>query len=91
MIQPLGDRVVIRPIEEKQTGLIIRAGEKEKPAEGMVIAIGPGRTLDSGMVKPCEMKVNDRVLYGKYAGAEIKVEGEKLLVMREDDVLAVLL
>jgi len=93
-IQPLGDRVVIRPLEaENKTkgGIVLPDTAKEKPQEGEVVAVGKGRVLDNGSIQPLEVKVGDRVLYGKYSGNEITTkEGEELLIMKEEDVLAII-
>ncbi len=92
-IRPLHDRIVIRRMEEERTsagGIVIPDSATEKPARGEVIAAGKGKILDSGEVRPMDVKVGDKVLFGKYAGTEIKVEGEELLVMREDDIVAVI-
>ncbi|MCG8430635.1 MAG: co-chaperone GroES [Candidatus Omnitrophica bacterium] len=92
-IKPLGDRVVLKPLEaESKTkgGIVLPDTAKEKPQEGKVIAVGTGKVLESGEVRALEVKVGDRVLYGKYAGNEITTkEGEELMIMREDDILAV--
>jgi len=91
-IKPLADRVLIEPIEqqeEKIGSIIIPDTAKEKPQEGKVIAVGPGRQED-GKVVPLQVKVGDRVLYGKYAGTEIKKDGKEYLIVRESDILAVI-
>jgi chaperonin GroES len=91
-IAPLADRVVIRPIEEAETmrgGLYIPDTAKEKPQQGEIIAVGPGR-FEEGNRVPLDVKVGDRVLYGKYSGTEVTVEGEQVLILRETDVLAVI-
>jgi len=92
-IQPLGDRIIVKPLEaEEKTkgGIVLPETAKEKPQEGKVLAVGKGKTLDNGEVKALELKEGDRILYGKYSGTEItSKEGEELLIMREDDVLAV--
>jgi chaperonin GroES len=91
-IRPLGDRVIVRRIGEEQKtkgGLIIPDTAKEKPMEGEVLAVGKGRTLKDGKVQPMEVKKKDKVLFGKYAGTEIKIEGEERLIMREDDILCI--
>ena len=90
-IQPLGDRIVIKPLdqeEEKVGGIIIPDTAKEKPQEGEIVAVGPGRILDSGERQAPSVAVGDKVLYGKYAGTEIKYGGEDYLIVREDDILA---
>ena len=91
-LKPLGDRLVLKQIEAKEktkSGLVLPDTAKEKPQEGKVIAVGPGRLLDDGTVKALEVKSGNRVLYGKYSGTEISLEGEDYLIHREDDVLAV--
>ncbi|MGE5308028.1 MAG: co-chaperone GroES [Deltaproteobacteria bacterium] len=90
---PLGDRVVVRPLEaEEKTkgGIVLPDTAKEKPQEGEIVAVGKGRVLDNGSVRAPEVKTGDRVLYGKYSGNEIVIEGEELMIMREEDILAVL-
>ena len=92
-IKPLNDRVLVTRIEEEQKtagGIIIPDTAKEKPQEGKVVAVGPGKTNDQGERVPLGVKAGDRVLFGKYAGTEIKIDGEKHIFMREDDILAVL-
>lgn len=91
-IKPLADRVVIKPVEpeeEKSGGIIIPETAKEKPQQGEVIAVGPGRINDSGSKIEPEVKVGDRVLYGKYSGTEVTIDGDEYLIMRESDILAV--
>ncbi len=92
-IRPLHDRIVIRRMEEERTsagGIVIPDSATEKPVRGEVVAAGNGKILENGEKRPLDVKVGDKVLFGKYAGTEIKVEGEELLVMREDDVVAVI-
>ena len=93
-IQPLGDRVVIKPLEaENKTkgGIVLPDTAKEKPQEGKVMAVGKGKVLENGVVQPLEVKVGDKVLYGKYSGNEITTkDGEELLIMREEDILAII-
>jgi chaperonin GroES len=92
-IRPLHDRVIIKRVEEERAtagGIIIPDNAAEKPARGEVLAVGNGKILEDGTVRPLDLKVGDTVLFGKYAGTEIKVDGEDVLVMREDDVVAVL-
>ncbi|MFH0790324.1 MAG: co-chaperone GroES [Candidatus Omnitrophota bacterium] len=92
-IKPLGDRVVIKPLEaETKTkgGIVLPDTAKEKPQEGKVMAVGKGKVLDSGTVQPLEVKVGDKVLYGKYSGNEITKDGEEVLIMREEDILAII-
>ena len=91
-IRPLGDRVIVARIEEDDKtkgGIIIPDTAKEKPMEGKVIAVGKGKMLEDGKIQPMEIKVKDRVLFGKYAGTEIKIEGKERLILREDDILCV--
>ena len=93
-IKPLGDRVVVKPLEaESKTkgGIVLPDTAKEKPQEGKIIAVGKGKVLENGTVQAPEVKVGDKVLYGKYSGNEITTkEGEELLIMREDDILAII-
>jgi chaperonin GroES len=92
-IQPLADRIVIKPLEETEQmrgGLYIPDTAKEKPQQGEVIAVGPGKLTDEGKRIPAEVKVGDRVLYGKYSGTEVTVSDEQYLIVRETDVLAVI-
>ena len=89
-IRPLYDRIVVKRIEEKeqiQGGIIIPDTAKEKPQEGLVIAVGQGKRLDNGQVVALDVKAGDRILFGKYSGNEIKIDGEEYIIMREDDVL----
>ena len=91
-VSPLADRVVIKPLEESETmrgGLYIPDTAKEKPQQGEIVAVGPGKYEDGKLV-PMGVKVGDKVLYGKYSGTEVTVEGEQVLILRESDVLAVL-
>jgi len=93
-IKPLGDRIVVKPLEaETKTkgGIVIPDTAKEKPQEGKVVAVGKGKILESGAVQAPEVKVGDKVLYGKYSGNEITTkDGEELLIMREEDILAII-
>ena len=92
--RPLHDRVLLKRIEEKEEvkgGIIIPDTAKEKPMEGEVISVGPGKTMEDGKRSPMDVKAGDRVLFGKYAGAEIKIDDEEYAIMREDEILAVLL
>ncbi len=92
-LRPLHDRVIIRRMEEERTspgGIVIPDAATEKPIKGEIVAAGNGRVLDSGDVRALDVKVGDMVLFGKYAGTEVKVEGEELLVMKEDDIMAVI-
>jgi len=91
-IRPLGDRVVVEPLEaEEKTkgGIILPDTAKEKPQEGKVVAVGKGKVNDKGEVVPMEVKVGDKVLYGKYSGTEVTVDDKQYIILREDDILAV--
>ena len=91
--RPLHDRVLVRRVEaEEKTagGIIIPDSAQEKPSEGEVIAVGSGARNDQGQVTPCDVKAGDRVLFGKWGGTEVKVDGEELIIMREDDILCVI-
>ena len=91
-IRPLGDRVLVTRVEEATTtkgGIIIPDSAKEKPIEGKVVAVGTGRRNDKGEVQKLEVKKGDRVLFGKYAGTEVKIDGDEHVVLREDDILGV--
>jgi chaperonin GroES len=92
-IRPLQDRIIVKRIaEEEKTkgGIIIPDTAKEKPQEGKVVAIGKGKMTDEGKLIPLDVKVGDRILFGKYSGSEVKLDGEEHLIMREDDVLGVI-
>ncbi|HEY7670888.1 MAG TPA: co-chaperone GroES [Gammaproteobacteria bacterium] len=92
-IRPLHDRVVIRRTDEERTspgGIVIPDTAAEKPIRGVVVAVGKGKILESGEVRALDLKKGDKVLFGKYTGTEVKVDGQELLVMREDDVMAVI-
>lgn len=92
-IRPLHDRVIVRRMEEERTsagGIVIPDSATEKPIKGEVLAVGNGKILENGEVRNLELKAGDKVLFGKYSGTEVKVDGEELLVMREDDVMAVI-
>jgi len=92
-LKPLGDRLVVRALEPEETtksGLVLPDTAKEKPQEGKVLAVGTGRVLEDGSVKALEVKKGERILYGKYAGSEVSLEGEDFLILREEDVLAVM-
>ena len=92
-IRPLQDRVILKRVKEEEKtkgGIIIPDTAKEKPIEGEVVAVGNGKVLEDGTVKKLDVKVGDRVLFGKYSGTEVKLEGEERLIVREDDILAVL-
>ena len=91
--RPLGDRVLVRRVEEEEKtkgGIIIPDTAKEKPQEGEVLAAGPGTRDDSGKVHPLDVRVGDRILFGKWSGTEVKLDGEDLLIMKESDILGVL-
>ena len=91
--RPLHDRVVVRRIEEDETypgGIIIPDTAKEKPQQGEVIAVGPGARDEKGQVQPLDVKAGDRVLFGKWSGTEVKIDGEELLIMKESDIMGVL-
>ncbi|MGD0230018.1 MAG: co-chaperone GroES [Syntrophorhabdales bacterium] len=92
-VKPLQDRLVVKRLEEEEKtkgGIIIPDAAKEKPQEGRVIAVGDGKVLESGQKSPLSVKVGDKILFGKYSGTEIKIEGEEHLILREDDVLAII-
>jgi chaperonin GroES len=92
-VKPLNDRVLVKRLEEVQVtkgGIVIPDTAKEKPIEGRVVAVGPGKMSDQGQRMALQVKAGDKVLFGKYAGTEIKIEGEEHLMMREDDILAVI-
>ncbi len=92
MVTPLADRVVVKPVEMtevKKGGIIIPDTAKEKPQEGEVMEVGPGRTTEDGKKVPMEVKKGDRVLYGKYSGTEVTLDGSEYLIMRESDILAI--
>jgi chaperonin GroES len=91
-IRPLNDRVIVKRLEEERTspgGIVIPDSAAEKPVRGEVVAAGNGKVLDNGQVRPLGVKAGDKVLFGKYSGTEIKVDGQEILVMREDDIIAV--
>jgi chaperonin GroES len=93
MIRPLGERVVVKPLpmeEVTKGGIVLPDTAKEKPQKGEVVAVGPGRLLDNGTRVAIDLKVGDQVLYSKYAGNEVKIDGEEYLILRESDVLGVL-
>jgi chaperonin GroES len=92
-IRPLHDRVIIKRLEESRTspgGIVIPDSATEKPIKGKVIAVGKGKILENGDVRPLDVKVGDHILFGKYSGTEVKVDGDDLLVMREEDVMAII-
>jgi chaperonin GroES len=91
-IRPLHDRVIVKRLEEETKtagGIVLPGSAAEKPSQGMVLAIGSGKQLDNGQVRALEVKVGDKVLFGKYAGNEVKVDGEDLIVMREEDIMGI--
>lgn len=92
-LRPLNDRVVVRRMEEEKTtagGIVLPDSAKEKPVKGEILAVGEGKRADNGSLVPMSVKVGDKVLFGKYAGQEVKVDGQEVLVMREDDIIAIL-
>jgi len=92
-IRPLHDRVIVKRVEEETTsagGIVLPGSATEKPSEGEVLAVGNGKQLDSGEVRALEVKVGDKVLFGKYSGNEVKIDGEELIVMREEDIMGIL-
>ena len=92
-ITPLGDRVMVEPLEEKEVkkgGIIIPDTAKEKPQEGKVIAVGKGKVNEDGKLIPMDVKVGDRVLYGKYSGHEVKIDGKEYLIMNQDDIYGII-
>ena len=92
-IRPLHDRVVVRRLEEEKMspgGIVIPDSATEKPIQGEIVATGNGKILDSGEVRGLDVKVGDKILFGKYSGTEVKIDGEELLVMREDDIMGVI-
>ena len=91
-IRPLHDRVVVRRLDEERTtagGIVLPDSATEKPMEGVVLSVGNGKISENGDVRPLDVKAGDKVLFGKYSGTEVKIDGEELLVMREDDIMAV--
>jgi chaperonin GroES len=92
-IRPLGDRILVKRIKEEEKtkgGIIIPDTAKEKPQEGKIVAVGKGKRDDSGKLIPIEVKEGDKILFGKYSGSEFKLEGEDLLILREDDILGII-
>lgn len=92
-LKPLGDRLVVKPLESEEVtpgGIVLPETAKEKPQKGQVLAVGPGARDDEGKRIKMDVSVNDKVLFAKYAGTEIKIDGEKLLILRESDILAIL-
>jgi len=92
-IRPLHDRIIVKRLDEKDVstgGILIPDSAKEKPIEGQVIAVGNGKILDDGNIKALDVKEGDKILFGKYSGTEVKIDGEEHLIMREDEVLAII-
>jgi|SRR5579862_9247994 len=92
-IRPLHDRVIVKRLQENRTspgGIVIPDTAAEKPIRGKIVAVGKGRVLEGGQVRPCDVKVGDTILFGTYSGTEVKLDGEELMVMREEDVMAVI-
>ena len=92
-IKPLQDRIIVKRLEGEDTtkgGIIIPDTAQEKPSEGLVVAVGKGKVLENGKQIPLDVKKNDRILFGKYSGTDVKIDGEEYLIMREDDVLGVI-
>ncbi len=92
-MKPLGDRVLVKPLEPKEVkkgGIIIPDTAKEKPQEGKVIEVGKGRMIENGKIVPLEVKKGDKILYSRYGGTEIKLEGEEYLILKEEDILAII-
>ena len=92
-IRPLHDRVIVKRLEEERktaSGIVIPDTAAEKPVQGKIVAVGKGKILEDGQVRPLDVKVGDKILFGKYSGTEVKVDGEELVVMREEDVMAVI-
>ncbi|MGC1458868.1 MAG: co-chaperone GroES [Steroidobacteraceae bacterium] len=91
-IRPLHDRVIVKRLEEERTspgGIVIPDSAAEKPVQGKIMAVGKGKILEDGTVRPLDVKVGDRILFGKYSGTEVKIDGDELVVMREEDVMAI--
>ncbi len=92
-IRPLHDRIIVKRVEEETTsagGIVLPGSATEKPSEGEVLAVGNGKQLDNGEIRALEVKVGDKVLFGKYSGNEVKVDGDELIVMREEDIMGIL-
>ena len=92
-IRPLHDRVIVKRLEEERTspgGIVIPDSATEKPSQGKIVATGKGKILEDGKVRALDVKVGDKILFGKYSGTEVKVDGEDLLVMREEDIMAII-
>ena len=93
MLKPLGDRIIAKALSAEEVtpgGIVLPESAQEKPLEGEIIAVGPGSQLDSGQLKPMDVKPGDKVIYGKYAGTEVKVGAEEYIILRQDDVLAII-
>ena len=93
MLKPLGDRIIAKALSAEEVtpgGIVLPESAQEKPLEGEVIAIGPGAQLDSGKIKPMDVKPGDKVIYGKYAGTEVKVGKEEYIILRQEDILAII-
>jgi chaperonin GroES len=91
-IRPLHDRVIVKRLEEERTspgGIVIPDSAAEKPVQGKIMAVGKGKILEDGTVRPLDVKVGDRILFGKYSGTEVRIDGDELVVMREEDVMAI--
>jgi len=91
-IRPLHDRVIVKRVEEETKtpgGIVLPGSAAEKPSQGVILAVGTGKHLENGDIRPLEVKVGDKVLFGKYSGNEVKIDGEELIVMREDDIMGV--
>lgn len=91
--QPLGDRVLVKPLEQKEVkkgGIIIPDTAKEKPQEGEIVAVGPGKRTEDGKLIPMDVKVGDRILFGKYSGSEVKIDDVEYLIMNQDDILGII-
>lgn len=92
-LRPLHDRVVIKRVEEETKspgGIVLPGAAAEKPSRGTVMAVGRGKLLDNGEVRPLDVKVGDYILFGKYSGSEVKIDGEELIIMREDEIMAII-
>jgi chaperonin GroES len=92
-LRPLHDRMIVKPLEEDRTspgGIVIPDAAAEKPVQGRVVAVGRGRILKTGQVRPCDVKVGDRILFARHGGTEIRIDGRDLLVMRDEDVMAII-
>lgn len=93
MLKPLGDRIIVEALSAESVtagGIVLPDSAKEKPLEGKVIAVGPGAQCDTGKIRPMDVKVGEKIIYGKYAGTEVKVGGEEYIILRQDDVLAII-